>query len=471
MAKEVHSETEREQVLEILRNSYEMYERSKKETKDVRKNKTDKNGARVYTDKSIEDTIDLMETAQQDIKEKYLELGGKEEDLVSKKKKTDRKALLAAVETANQKDAMREYMKKMAEKSNEEATAANSQFTYKSVEVEDEDEDEDEPQVKKKEETPIIQPQPQTIQVKTAPNTAYNASMNKAVYDVVKLPSKGECYKSKIKEVMVSYLTAYDENMILSPNLYRNGTFLDHILKNKVLNDIDTDDLIQGDRDAIIIWLRASGYGNEYPINVTDNETGENFDTVADLSELNFKEFNLKGDSDGYFDFQLPTTGDIVKFKFLTAKDNKKLDKMHDEDSKVAKIATGKRLIRQLRETVEDNDLIDRSKYNLIQNALTTLETEILKKYEDLPEEEYSHDLTNRLILSTVSINGNKDREYIVNYLLNLNVKDSSAYRKYIIDNEPGIDYNIKVKRPDSLGGGYIDTFLQLDQFVFVSGV
>ena len=41
-------------------------------------------------------------------------------------------------------------------------------------------------------------------------------------------------------------------------------------------------------------------------------------------------------------------------------------------------------------------------------------------------------------------------------------------YRKYIIDNEPGIDYNIKVKRPDSLGGGYIDTFLQLDQFIFI---
>ena len=113
----------------------------------------------------------------------------------------------------------------------------------------------------------------------------------------------------------------------------------------------------------------------------------------------------------------------------------------------------------------------DWSKYNLIKNAIETLENEIINKFNDLPEDEYTHELTNRLILSTISINGNKDREFIVNYLLNLNVKDAASYRKYIIDNEPGIDYNIKVKRPDSLGGGYIETFLQLDQFIFVSGI
>ena len=55
-----------------------------------------------------------------------------------------------------------------------------------------------------------------------------------------------------------------------------------------------------------------------------------------------------------------------------------------------------------------------------------------------------------------------------MNYVINMDIKDAGDYRKYIIDNEPGIDYNIKVKRPDSLGGGYIDTFLQLDQFIFV---
>ena len=51
---------------------------------------------------------------------------------------------------------------------------------------------------------------------------------------------------------------------------------------------------------------------------------------------------------------------------------------------------------------------------------------------------------------------------------MNMNIKDSIAYRNYIIENEPGIDYNIRVKKPDSLGGGYINTFLQLDQFIFI---
>ena len=50
-----------------------------------------------------------------------------------------------------------------------------------------------------------------------------------------------------------------------------------------------------------------------------------------------------------------------------------------------------------------------------------------------------------------------------------MTVRDSSALRKYMQQNEPGIDYNIEVERPASLGGGSIKTFLQLDQFLFLN--
>ena len=99
---------------------------------------------------------------------------------------------------------------------------------------------------------------------------------------------------------------------------------------------------------------------------------------------------------------------------------------------------------------------------------LKDIEEVIYSRFKDAEDAYYTHDLTNRLVLSTMSINGITDRNYIANYILNMNLKDAAEYRKYIIDNEPGIDYNIKVKRPDSLGGGYIDTFLQLDQFIFI---
>ena len=67
--------------------------------------------------------------------------------------------------------------------------------------------------------------------------------------------------------------------------------------------------MVQGDRDAIIIWLRAGGYGPMYPIRMTDEATGTEYETEVDLSALKFKKFTLKGDENGFFDFITPTTG------------------------------------------------------------------------------------------------------------------------------------------------------------------
>ena len=53
---------------------------------------------------------------------------------------------------------------------------------------------------------------------------------------------------------------------------------------------VDPKDLLPGDRDAIILWLRATGYGNEFPVTVTDNETGKEFTTNIDLSQYYTKE-------------------------------------------------------------------------------------------------------------------------------------------------------------------------------------
>ena len=49
------------------------------------------------------------------------------------------------------------------------------------------------------------------------------------------------------------------------------------------------------------------------------------------------------------------------------------------------------------------------------------------------------------------------------------NVRDSSALRKYIVDNEPGVDFNIEVERPESLGGGSVNMFLSIDQYIFLT--
>lgn len=94
-------------------------------------------------------------------------------------------------------------------------------------------------------------------------------------YDVIPLPSNGECYSHHIGRVPVAYLTAADENIIASPNMYRDGKIIDVILERKILDKrIKVSELCQGDRDAIILWLRATGYGNDFPIVATHPDTG-----------------------------------------------------------------------------------------------------------------------------------------------------------------------------------------------------
>jgi len=77
--------------------------------------------------------------------------------------------------------------------------------------------------------------------------------------------------------------------------------------------------------------------------------------------------------------------------------------------------------------------------------------------------------VTNRLELQVMAVDGNTDRKYVREFVRNMSVRDSSALRKYIAANEPGIDYNIEIEKPESLGGGSMRVFLQLDQYLFLN--
>ena len=476
------TEEHKKKMLEMLRNSYEMYENSKEDLMTEGKKKTDKKGNRIYTDEQIADSLALMDTMQKDIKAKYLAFGGDEKDLVSKRKrkKNEREEIRKKIKAEEEHDAMVEYIKRMSaqKKTEETERPIPSELKEKMEERRKTDSLQEKPIEREQEE--IESPfRPKVVLAPDYKSTMdevpefkrdYNVTGTKVNYDTVMLPSKGECYRNKKKDIMVAHLCAYDENMILSPNLYKNGTFLDHLLKNKIIDDINPDDLIQGDRDAIIIWLRSSGYGSEYPVDMVD-ESGKTFRTSVDLSALKFKKFTLKGDENGYFDYTLPSSNDKVKFRFLTNRDTKELEKMRKDDDDSIKISTIKDSIEEIKDAIVENKFVSNSQYDKVSDYLSKIEEELAEAFTDSPQSLFSHDLTNRLILSTVSINGNTDREYIANYIIHMNVKDAIAYRKYIVENEPGIDYNIEVKKPSSLGGGYVKTFLQLDQFIFITGI
>ena len=88
-------------------------------------------------------------------------------------------------------------------------------------------------------------------------------------HDVVKLPSEGKFYKSKKKSVKVGYLTAADENIIMGSN---TDDMIMTLVRSKLYEpDLKPDEMLNGDIEAILIFLRNTSFGPEYKINLVDN--------------------------------------------------------------------------------------------------------------------------------------------------------------------------------------------------------
>ena len=289
-------------------------------------------------------------------------------------------------------------------------------------------------------------------------------------YDIVALPSNGEGYKSKISRIPVAFLTAYDENLITSPSLYRDGLVIDCLLKSKIVNtDINPDELLSGDVDAIILFLRATSYGVEFPITVRDPKTGAQIDSVVDLSKLKSKDFKLKGDENGYFDFTLPLSKDVVKFKYLTRKEEKNLELVANLETKSANATMLSRNMFEVQQVIgKYKDELTTKEITELTDAVSKIEN-LRNKLNSSPEIGYNKIVTNRMEMNIVSVNGNTDRRYIHDYINSMRAKDSLELRKYINENEPGIDFTITVERPESLGGGSFETFLEWNDSVFLN--
>lgn len=288
-------------------------------------------------------------------------------------------------------------------------------------------------------------------------------------YDVIQLPSNGQCYKSKIDRVPVAYLTAYDENIITSPNLYKDGLVIDFLLKNKIVNkDINVDDLVSGDADAIILFLRATSYGPDFPIVVQDPETGEQIETSVDLTTLKPKEFKLKGDENGHFEFVTPLRKDTIKFRYLTRGQERKLKQVTELEGYGTKSHMLERERESLLGALSNDKVLNESERKSIRAAINTMKN-WSKRLSDLNDSEYTKIMTNNMQLQVVAVNGNYDKEYVRKYVNAMPARDSLALRKYINNNMPGIDFNIEIQRPESLGGGSFKTFLNWDDSVFLN--
>ena len=288
-------------------------------------------------------------------------------------------------------------------------------------------------------------------------------------YDVIQLPSNGQCYRSKVDRVPVAYLTAYDENIITSPNLYKDGLVIDYLLKNKIVNsDINVEDLVSGDADAITLFLRATSYGPDFPIVVRDPDTGEQIETTVDLTTLKPKEFKLVGDENGHFEFVTPLKKDRIKFRYLTRKQERQLKQVTELEGYGTKAHMLDRERETLTAAIMNDKYITDVEKKSIKSAVKIMES-WSKRLMTANSSEFTKIMTNNMQLQIVAVNDNYDRDYIRKYINQMPARDSLMLRKYINDNAPGIDFNITVERPESLGGGSFETFLNWDDSVFLN--
>ena len=143
--------------------------------------------------------------------------------------------------------------------------------------------------------------------------------------EMVDLPSKGLLYPEghplSSGKIELKYMTAREEDILTNQNYLKQGIVIDKLLQSLIVTKFDFDDLLIGDKNAIMVAARILSYGKNYDIVVRGKEH------TVDLSLLSNKVFNeeelKKGNS---FEYELPATKNVVTFKLLTHGDEKEID-------------------------------------------------------------------------------------------------------------------------------------------------
>ena len=221
-------------------------------------------------------------------------------------------------------------------------------------------------------------------------------------HDIVKLPTNGVFYKNKKNAVKVGYLTAQDENFLMSDSSRDNLVIT--LLRNKLYeHDLRPDELIESDIEAILIFLRNTSFGTEYNIKLIDPKTSKVFEHVEHLDVLKIQDTKIKPDDNGMFVTTLPRTNSTVKLKPISFSESLELNKLSDS----------------------------------------------------YPKGRVAPIVTSRLLKEIISVDDNEDKAYIAKFIEQLPISDSKHIRKFLNENVPKLD----LKRETIAPSGELVTF------------
>jgi hypothetical protein len=212
--------------------------------------------------------------------------------------------------------------------------------------------------------------------------------------ETVELPSKGLLYPVENPlssgKIEMKYMTAKEEDILSNQNYIRQGVVFDKLFQSLIVSKINYDDLLVGDKNAVLIAARILGYGKDYPIKFPHPITGEEELVTVDLAEIKNKNVDYSSYKNvNEFTFTLPQSKNEITFKILTHRDEKQIE----------------------------------------------------EELKGLKKANLSAEVTTRLKQAIIAVNGTREkkdiRDFIDNYLL---AADARALRDYIRKITPDLD-------------------------------
>jgi hypothetical protein len=222
----------------------------------------------------------------------------------------------------------------------------------------------------------------------------------------VPLPSNGKIYPQNSglfnrELVQIKAMTAQEEDILMSRALIKEGTVLTHLINSCLIDkSINSKDLIAGDRNALLVAIRITGYGADYRVEVSCPECNTRQTSAFDLSDLDIKRLTIEPITPGtnQFEYTLPVSKKRVIFKFMTGRDEE-----------------------------EQSTILERRR-------------------KAMPDIQIDTIITSRLEFAILSIEGVQDRNKTNTFIKSMPALDSRSLRNYISDNEPGIDMTGKFR-------------------------
>jgi len=237
-------------------------------------------------------------------------------------------------------------------------------------------------------------------------------SEHKFPSEVIDLPSEGKLYPKEHPcssgKLELKYMTAKEEDILTSANLIQKGLAIDKLLDSLILTKgVKVNDLLLGDKNAVMVAARILAYGPEYSCQVVNPNTGDTIEHTFNLADCPFQKLD-DNITENNFEFELPISKTKVTFKVLNGGEEKLIEKEIESNKKIG------------------SDVV--------------------------PE------LTTRLRHVITSVDGSSDASAIANLSNNILARDSLMLRRKMASVVP----DIKLKQEISIGGDVVEVDIPL---------